>query len=152
MTVLATPLPDTVPSSRPATVTARPGPAPPPDLPTAASDHSRKNLPGARCAEDRAVDGEQDDVARRHVERHAEDALERHVDRADDAREVVAAMRDHAEADEIEQRPVEGVEDEAGRGERQHPSRRAARRLEHEQDADRAECHVARRSDRPRGR
>src|SRR5262245_14125941 len=45
VTVLATPLPDTVPSRRPATVTARPGPAPPPDVPTAAIDHSRKNLP-----------------------------------------------------------------------------------------------------------
>ncbi len=45
VTVVATPLPETVPSSPPAIVIARPGPAPPPDFPTAASDHSRKNLP-----------------------------------------------------------------------------------------------------------
>src|SRR5262245_3476320 len=45
VTVFATPLPETVPSSTPATVTARPGPAPPPDRPTAAIDQSRKNLP-----------------------------------------------------------------------------------------------------------
>src|SRR4029077_8022010 len=45
VTVVATPLPDTVPSRPPAIVIARPGPAPPPERPTAASDHSRKNLP-----------------------------------------------------------------------------------------------------------
>jgi len=141
---LATPLPETVPSSRPATVTARPGPAPPPDGADRGHRPLEEKFSGAGRTEDRTVNREQDDVARRHVERYAENPFERHVDRADDAREVVAAMGNDAEADQIEQRSVERVEDEERGRDRQHPSRRAARRFEHQQDADRAERHVAR--------
>ena len=115
VTVLATPLPETVPSSSPATVTARPGPAPPPDLPDGGHRPLEEELPGARGGENGPVDGEQDDVGGRHLERHAEDALERHVGGADDARDVVAAVRHHPEPDQLEQRPVERVDEKAAR-------------------------------------
>src|SRR5918999_2043872 len=45
VTVVATPLPDTVPSRKPATVTLRPGAAADRERPIAASDQSMKNLP-----------------------------------------------------------------------------------------------------------
>ena len=69
---------------------------------------------------------------RGHIERHAEDAFERHVQRADDAAEVIAAMGNQTEADELEQRPVIGVRDEPERGTRQDPARGAPRRFEDE--------------------
>ena len=43
------------------------------------------------------------------VERHAEDALERHVERADEPRDRVAAVGDELQADPIEQRAVIAV-------------------------------------------
>jgi hypothetical protein len=45
MTVVATPLPDTVPSRKPASVTVRPGPAPDRERPMAASAQLMKNVP-----------------------------------------------------------------------------------------------------------
>src|SRR5829696_4640838 len=45
MTVVATPLPDTVPSRKPASVTVRPGAAPERDFPIAAIAQSMKNAP-----------------------------------------------------------------------------------------------------------
>lgn len=45
MTVVATPLPETVPSRKPAAVAVRPAPAPLRDRPSAANDQSMKNLP-----------------------------------------------------------------------------------------------------------
>ena len=45
MTVVATPLPDTVPRRNPATVTVRPGAAPECDRPIAAIDQSMKKRP-----------------------------------------------------------------------------------------------------------
>ena len=85
VTVVATPLPETVPSRKPASVTVRPGPAPDCERPVSAIDQLRKNVPAPDRFQDGPVDREEDDVGRRDVERHAEDALERHVERADDA-------------------------------------------------------------------
>src|SRR5918995_1901719 len=45
ITVVATPLPDTVPRRNPAIVTVRPGAAPLAERPAAAIDQSRKNWP-----------------------------------------------------------------------------------------------------------
>src|SRR5678815_2552160 len=45
VTVVATPLPETVPSRKPATVTVRPGPAPLAERPIAAIAQSRKKVP-----------------------------------------------------------------------------------------------------------
>ena len=59
---------------------------------------------GAGVLEHRAVDREQDDVGRGDVERHAEDALERHVERADQPLDAVAAVREQRQADPIELR------------------------------------------------
>src|SRR6185295_17000930 len=50
ITVVATPLPETVPSRNPATVTVRPGAAPDPERPIAAIDQSMKNLPAPDCS------------------------------------------------------------------------------------------------------
>jgi hypothetical protein len=50
MTVVATPLPDTVPSRKPATATVRPGAAPDCDRPMAAIDQSMKNRPAPDCS------------------------------------------------------------------------------------------------------
>ena len=62
--------------------------------------------------EDGAVDGEEHDVGRGDVERNSEDPLERHVDRADEPGDAVAAMRDEIEADAVEQRSGHGVGEE----------------------------------------
>ena len=53
------------------------------------------------------------------------------------------AVRDHPEADEIQQGTVERVEDEDGGRDGEHPPRRAARGFEHEHDHRGAEQHVA---------
>src|SRR5215213_7067757 len=45
ITVVATPLPETVPRRNPASVTVRPGPAPDGERPIAASDQLMKNAP-----------------------------------------------------------------------------------------------------------
>ena len=50
MTVVATPLPDTVPSRNPASVTVRPAAAPERERPNAARDQSRKNRPAPECS------------------------------------------------------------------------------------------------------
>ena len=50
MTVVATPLPDTVPRRNPAMVTLRPGAAADGDRPIAASDQSMKNRPAPECS------------------------------------------------------------------------------------------------------
>ena len=51
-----------------------------------------EELAGARLLQERAVDREQDDERRRHVDRRAEDAFERLVEEARHARHVVAAV------------------------------------------------------------
>ena len=50
MTVVATPLPETVPSRKPEMVTVRPGPAPLPERPKAAIVQLMKNCPAPECA------------------------------------------------------------------------------------------------------
>ena len=86
MTVVATPLPDTVPRRNPASVTDRPGAAPRPRPPACRHRPIDEEPSRAGRLEHRAVDGEEDDVGRGDVERHAEHALERHVQRADQTR------------------------------------------------------------------
>jgi hypothetical protein len=77
---------------------------------------------GAAVFEDGAIDGEQDDVGRGDVERYAEDPLERHVQRADETADRIAAMRDQIQADAIEQRTVVPVGEKQERGDGEHPS------------------------------
>ena len=84
--------------------------------------------------QDRAENREERDVGGRDVERHAEDPLQRHVERADDARGVVAAVGDESQADEIEHGTVERIGHEGRRRHGQDRARRAARRLQHEGD------------------
>ena len=50
VTVVATPLPDTVPSRKPESVTVQPGPAPLPDRPNADRVQLMKNCPAPECA------------------------------------------------------------------------------------------------------
>src|SRR5919198_1477355 len=52
-----------------------------------------EELAGARVLQHGAEDGEQDDQARGDVDRRAEDALELHVEMADQAVHLVAGMR-----------------------------------------------------------
>ena len=113
ITVVATPLPETVPSRKPATVTDRPGRR----GGTAARRQRPVDEERARAAqlEHRAVDREQDDVGRGDVERHAEDALERHVERADQPIDAVAAVRENPQPDVVEHRPEPRVEQERRR-------------------------------------
>ena len=106
---------------------------------------------GAGALEDRTVDREQDDVGRGDIERHAEDALERHVERADETVELVAAMGDERQTDAIEGRPSPAVEDEANRRRRQDPANRSACGLEHEQNGDGPQRDVDGQRSRPRG-
>ena len=99
VTVVATPLPETVPSRKPASVTDRP--ADRFGLPRRENDIAKfeEERAGARSLEHGAVDAEQNDVGDGDVERHAVDALERHVEIADEPRQVVAAMREAGETD-----------------------------------------------------
>jgi hypothetical protein len=94
--------------------------------------------------ENGAVDGEDNDVGCRHLERHAKDPVECHVERADEPVSVVASMRDRPETDQIEQWAEVRVQDEQGRGYRQHPSSRASGRLENEQNRHDAEAKIDR--------
>src|SRR6476619_2186113 len=50
ITVVATPLPDTVPSRKPASVTVRPGAAPERDFPMTASAQLMKKVPAPDCS------------------------------------------------------------------------------------------------------
>ena len=102
-------------------------------------------MPAPEYSQDRAVDREQDDVGGGDVERHAEHAFERHVERADQPLEVVAAMRQQIEPDAIEQRPGERVGDEHGRRHGQHQPDGAARGLEDDRERGRAADHIERR-------
>ena len=52
----------------------------------------------------RAEDREQDDVGRGDIEGDAEDAFERHVERAHQPREIVAAVSKQPQPNELEQR------------------------------------------------
>ena len=72
ITVVATPLPETVPSRKPASVTVRPGAGARARLPHDGERPVDEEGARARLLEHRAVDREQDDVGRRDVERHAE--------------------------------------------------------------------------------
>jgi hypothetical protein len=89
---------------------------------------------GAAVLEDRTEDREQDDVRGGDVQRHAEHALERHVDGADDARRRVAAVGDQRQPDRIEERAVVRVDEKDHRDEWQHPSGGAPRCFEDGED------------------
>ena len=142
ITVVATPLPETVPSRNPASVTVRPGAAPDRDCPI--DRHRPVDEEGARAGllEHRAVDREEDDVGRRDVERHAEHAFERHVERADQTIDRIAAMREQWKADAIEPGPDQRVDEEDGRRHGQDPADGAARGFEHQDDGQCAEHDV----------
>ena len=103
MTVVATPLPDTVPSRNPASVTVRPGSRAGARAAQRRARPVQEERAGAGMLEHGAEDREQDDVGGRHIQRHAEHALERHVERADEPVEPVAAVRERAEADQVEE-------------------------------------------------
>jgi hypothetical protein len=124
-----------------------------------AGERGRAAGPGARAAErrvgeldeeprgtaeleHRAVDREQHDVGGGDVERHAEEALEPHVALADDAVEAVAlvlyAERLRDQAAEVR------VGDEREHDLGQDPADRAAGRLEHEEHRHDARDHVER--------
>ena len=111
---------------------------------------SRKNVPGARSLEHGAVEAEQHDVGDGDVERHAVDALERHVEIADQPRQVVAAMGDAGEADRRQPRSGDRVGEKHARRDRQNPAGRPARGFEHDDDREHAAEHVA--AGRVRGR
>ena len=100
----------------------------------------QEEAPRARLLQERAVDREQDDERRRHVDRGPEDAFERLVEETRQARDVVAAVRPLAG----EPRADERVGDERPDHERHDPSRRAPAGLEHEQQEREAEERVAR--------
>ena len=91
MTVVATPEPDGPPSRNDDSTTVRPAlfGLPPID----GEREVDEELAGAGLRQERAVDREQDDERRRHVDRDAEDALERDVQVPDEPGDIVAAMR-----------------------------------------------------------
>jgi len=93
--------------------------------------------------EHRAVDREQDDVARGHIERHAVQALGAHRERGDDPVDVVAAVPERPVDRQVA--AVVGVEHEAGADRGQHPPDRPPGRLQHEQRDQRTGDHVERR-------
>ena len=95
-----------------------------------------EELTGARVLQDGAVDCEQHDVGCGDVQGDAEDSLQRHVERADDPDDRVAAMRDQAQTDEVEERPEVPIDQESEGRRRQNPTDGAARRFEHEADRD----------------
>ena len=70
-----------------------------------------EELARARVLQERAVDREQDDQRRGHVDGDAEDALERHVEDADQAADLVALVRPWRR----QPRAGERVDDEARR-------------------------------------
>ena len=98
---------------------------------------------GAGGFEHRAVQAEQDDVRDRDVERHAVNPLERHVQVADEPRQVVAAMRDRAEADRAQPRSRQRVSDESHGDDRKNPPGRAPRGFEDHRDREDPGEHVA---------
>ena len=107
---------------------------------------------GAARVQQRTVDREEDDVGGGDVERHSENALERHVERADQSRRTVATMCDQVEADPVEQRAGPRVQQECEWRSPAAPSRprgaslRAPARWRWPRESDR--CWSA----RPRGR
>ena len=105
ITVVATPLPETVPSRKPAIVTVRPGPAPLPDRPLSGHRPIQEKAPRAGKLQHSPVDREQHDVGGGDIERHAEDALQRHVERSDQPVERIAPMGKQTKADESSSGP-----------------------------------------------
>ena len=95
-------------------------------------------LAGARVLQEGAVDREQDDQRRGDVDGDAEDALERHVQDADQAADLVALVRPRRR----QVRAGERVGDEAERDHRHDPAARPAHRLEDEDDQADAEDDV----------
>ena len=74
----------------------------------------------------RTKDREEHDVGCRDTERHTEDPLERHVQSADQARRVVPAVREHIEADQLEERAIVGICQETQRCDgKERPNRSA---------------------------
>ena len=78
--------------------------------------------------------------------------FERHVERADQPVEAVAAVREQRQADAIEHAARVRVDEEGDGRHRQDPSDRAARRLEHEQNGDARRARGRSASDPPRDR
>jgi hypothetical protein len=97
-----------------------------------------EELARAGVLQESAVNGEEDDERGRDVDRDAEDAFERHVHVADEARDVVAAMRPRRR----QPRADEGVEQEDADHDGHDPAGAAARRLDHERDQHDPEDHV----------
>jgi hypothetical protein len=97
-----------------------------------------EEIAGAGAIEKGAVDREQDDQRRRHVDRHAEDALQRDEEVTDQARDVISAMGPGRR----QVRPDHGVDDEKDGDGRHDPAGRATRRLQQDDDEDDAEHDV----------
>ena len=90
---------------------------------------------GAGMLQERAVDREQDDQRRRHVDRNAEDAFQRDEQVADNLVDLEAAVRPRLR----QIRPEIGVGEEAQRDDRHDQAGGAPRRLEQQNDEDDAE-------------
>ncbi len=136
VTVVATPLPDTLPSRRPARAMVRAGALAEPDRPMRRQRPVDEEATGARLFEHGAIDAEQHDVGSRDIERHAEYSLERHVERADDAIRSVSAMRQRPETDGCQRRPEKAVGEKQRGRRRQNPTDRPSRRFEHQENGE----------------
>jgi hypothetical protein len=92
-------------------------------------------LARAGVLEERPVDGEKNDERGGDVHRDAEDAFQRHVHVADEARNLVALVRPGRR----QVRAEEGVKQEADGDHRHDPAGGAAHRLQHQHDQRDAE-------------
>ena len=97
-----------------------------------------EELAGARVLQEGAEDREQDDQRRRHVDRDAVDALQRHVHHADQAADLVALVRPRRR----QVGPAQRIGDERRRDHRHDPAGGAPHRLEHQHDQRDAERDV----------
>ena len=93
---------------------------------------------GAGLLQERAVDREQDDQRRRHIDRDAENAFQRDEEMADEPRQVIAAMRPGRR----QMRPEHRIGDEEQRDDRHDRPGGAPRRLQQQHDEDEADDDV----------
>ena len=97
-----------------------------------------EELAGAGLLQECAIDGEQDDQRRRHVDRDAENAFQRNEEVTDQTGQVVAAMGPGRRQIRTEHR----VGDEQQRHHGHDRAGRAPRRLQQQHDEDDADDHV----------
>src|SRR5262249_57536294 len=88
--------------------------------------------------QDGTVNSEHDNQRGRYVDRHAENALERDEQMADQPRDVIAAMRPWRR----QVRPEIGIKNEANRNHRHDPASGATRGLQDQVNEDSAKNYV----------